>query len=286
MTSIVQSISDTALLTALYRAWESERPDALFHDLYARILAGERAEQIKSTLSGGKTIGYPIVVRTYVIDEFIMRLVQDQHISTVLNLAAGLDTRPYRLQLPASLRWIEVDLPAILAYKQEKLADITPTCMLERVALDLTDEQKRRELFARVNADSQSVLIVTEGLLNYLPEQQVRVLATDLASYEHMYWWCTDMASRLLLRVLQLVWGRSLRSGDTRFQFAPSDDEQFFLACGWRVEQCSNPRIAHELHREVGLEKFFRLLSYLPIKTIQHTFRFGDDLLLKRIDNT
>ncbi len=283
MASIVQSISDTALLTALYRARESERPDALFHDPYARILAGERAEQIKRAMSGGQTIGYPIVVRTCVLDEFIMRLIREQQISTVLNLAAGLDTRPYRLPLPASLRWIEIDLPGIMEYKQEKLTNATSNCILERVALDLTNEQKRQKLFTHINAEAGSVLIVTEGLLNYLPEQQVRVLASELSDYEHMRWWCTDMASRLLLRILQLVWGSSLRSGDTKFQFAPSDDEQFFLACGWQVEQRSKPRIAHELHREVGLEKLFRLLSYLPSKTVQRTFRFGDNLVLKKI---
>lgn len=128
------------------------------------MLAGERSEQIKRFMAGGQTTGYPIVVPTYVLDEFITRLVREQRISTVLNLAAGLDTRPYRLQLPASLRWIEVDLPELLAYKQGKLADVTPTCMLERIALDLTNKQKRQKLFARINAEAQPTLIVTEGL--------------------------------------------------------------------------------------------------------------------------
>lgn len=282
MVSPVQNISDTALLTALYRAQESERPDALFHDPYARMLAGERAELIKHTMPGGRIIGYPIVVCTCVLDEFITRTIQQQHVSTVLNLAAGLDTRPYRLNLPGSLRWIEVDLPEILAYKQEMLAAVIPACTLKRVACDLTNEKQRQEFFTHVNAEAESICIVTEGLLNYLVEQQVRTLALDLSNCEHICWWCTDMASPLLLRLLQLVWGRSLRSGDTRFQFAPSDDAQFFRSCGWHVEERSNLQIAHILNREVGLEKLFRWLSYLPSTTIRRTFRFGDNLLLKR----
>jgi O-methyltransferase involved in polyketide biosynthesis len=40
----------------------------------------------------------------------------------VVNLAAGLDARPYRLTLPSQLQWIEVDLPDLLAYKTEQLA--------------------------------------------------------------------------------------------------------------------------------------------------------------------
>ena len=57
----------------------------------------------------------------------------------VINLAAGLDSRPYRIQLHTSLRWIEIDLPAMLNYKQEVLADERPLCALERVPLDLKD---------------------------------------------------------------------------------------------------------------------------------------------------
>jgi len=54
----------------------------------------------------------------------------------VVNLAAGLDTRPYRMALPSGLQWIEIDLPELLAYKAETLAGETLACRLERVALD------------------------------------------------------------------------------------------------------------------------------------------------------
>jgi hypothetical protein len=60
------------------------------------------------------------VIRTAVFDEFILRTVARDRAACVLNLAAGLDTRPYRLDLPAELRWVEVDLPAIL--------DLLPVC--------------------------------------------------------------------------------------------------------------------------------------------------------------
>jgi O-methyltransferase involved in polyketide biosynthesis len=53
----------------------------------------------------------------------------------VVNLAAGLDTRPYRMALPSGLQWIEVDLPDLLVYKAEALAAETPVCTLQRVAL-------------------------------------------------------------------------------------------------------------------------------------------------------
>ena len=77
-----------------------------------------------SALPGRKEQTWPVVARTCVYDELIMKLVEEEKIDTVINLAAGLDTRPYRLSLPSSLRWIEIDLPQVLAYKAEKLAEV------------------------------------------------------------------------------------------------------------------------------------------------------------------
>ncbi|MDB6164558.1 MAG: SAM-dependent methyltransferase, partial [Xanthomonadaceae bacterium] len=101
-TNPIRDVSDTALWVAVYRAMESERTDALFNDPYARRLAGERGQTIVDTMPRGKTMSWPMVVRTAVMDEIILRCVA-QGATTVLNLAAGLDARPYRLALPAAL---------------------------------------------------------------------------------------------------------------------------------------------------------------------------------------
>src|SRR5690349_17472250 len=122
MSEAVSHVSDTALWVATYRAMESERPDALFHDPYARLLAGERAETILATLPKAKTWAWPMIVRTAVLDQLILEAVERKGVDTVLNLAAGLDARPYRLALPPELRWIEVDFPDVIAYKQEQMA--------------------------------------------------------------------------------------------------------------------------------------------------------------------
>src|SRR5580693_2812794 len=120
---LIRNVSDTARLVAIDRAVESERPDALFRDPFARRLAGERGARIAKSnpLGGGKSgLGWPIVTRTYVIDQMIQAHIARDG-DAVLNLAAGLDTRPYRMDMPSSLQWIEVDLPEILAHKEEIL---------------------------------------------------------------------------------------------------------------------------------------------------------------------
>jgi methyltransferase (TIGR00027 family) len=169
----LQSVSDTAFWMAYYRALESARPDALIHDPYARHLAGERGEQMVQRLTKGRGMTWPIL-RTVSFDELVLRQVT-QGIDTVLNLAAGLDARPYRLCLPASLHWIEVDLPEVIAYKEEKLAGVAPACHLRRVTVQLSQPDLRQSLFAQVNAASARVLVLTEGLLTYLRAEELHL---------------------------------------------------------------------------------------------------------------
>src|SRR5215471_6495699 len=118
---VIRNISDTASWAAIYRARESERPDALFRDPYARQLAGERGEQIAASMPFSDKATWSWVTRTYLYDHFIDDQIR-QGADMVVNLAAGLDARPYRMALPASLQWVEVDLPDLLTYKEEILA--------------------------------------------------------------------------------------------------------------------------------------------------------------------
>src|SRR5439155_18020971 len=99
---LVRNISDTALLAAIYRARETERPDPVFRDPFARRLAGERGDQIAKSMPFSERATWAWITRTYAYDEFIKQQVREG-VDMVVNLAAGLDARPYRMDLPASL---------------------------------------------------------------------------------------------------------------------------------------------------------------------------------------
>src|SRR5579863_10729044 len=144
-TSTVRGISDTARWVAYFRARETERPDALFRDPYAERLAGEHGFHLAKTLPDGNKHEWAWVARTYLFDQFLARAIRDGA-DLVLNLAAGLDARPYRMDLPATLQWVEVDLAELISYKEEILAGEEPRCRLERIRLDLSDVPGRRAL--------------------------------------------------------------------------------------------------------------------------------------------
>ena len=231
----IRNVSDTALWVAIYRAMETERPDALFKDPYARRLGGERGAAIVKKIPGGNAMSWPLVVRTVVMDDIIQRCIKDGA-KTVLNLAAGLDARPFRMDLPASLRWIHVDMPEMVAYFRSHMSSETPRCELEYVGADLREETTRREVFERAAAHGP-VLAITEGLLIYLKADEVAGLARALHDEAKAKWWTADLASPLLLKYLEKQWAPLLRDGNAPFQFGPRDNTAFFAPFGWRERE-------------------------------------------------
>src|SRR5690242_20465118 len=101
----VQSVADTAWWVASFRAVETNRNDALFRDPLAGELAGARYTFIARALSWANWFAWATVVRTYMFDRHISEQVR-RGVDTVVNLGAGLDARPYRMDLPKSLLWI------------------------------------------------------------------------------------------------------------------------------------------------------------------------------------
>jgi methyltransferase (TIGR00027 family) len=227
---------DTSLLTAYFRALETDRPDAHFCDPFARMLAGERGPELVKRLPAPSLTAASCIVRTCVLDELIIQGVAEDGIDTVVNLGAGLDMRPHRLPLPPSLTWIEVDGAEVLAYKKSKLAGCAPTCTLEAQHLDITDADERRRFLDRLCERANRALVLAEGLLTYLTREQVACLASDLRARPQFKWWLTDIVSSTALQLM----GSRTETGlapcpEVRLQFAPEEGADFFQPYGWNA---------------------------------------------------
>ena len=120
-----------------------------------------------------------MIIRTSAIDRLIGEAVI-AGVDTVLNLGAGLDTRPYRMKLPASLRWVELDFPTIVDSKNATLAEHQPVCKLERVGIDLLDRPALIKAIARYGMTSKNTLVITEGVLVYFSVLDAATLASEL----------------------------------------------------------------------------------------------------------
>ncbi|EDY20480.1 methyltransferase [Chthoniobacter flavus Ellin428] len=234
--SSIQNVSDTAFMVAAYRAAETERPNALFQDPLAARLSGDHGKKIIENLPKGAFVGgWSVIIRTCVIDRLIQTAIAEG-IETILNLGAGLDTRPYRMDLPASLRWIEADFPHMIELKEEKLAGETACCRLERISVDLGDDAAREKFLAEVAASSAKILVLTEGVIPYLTPEQVTALARDLKSKPSFRYWIADYFAPETYRYRR-------RKGMTRvmknapFRFEPADFFGFFRERGWQPKE-------------------------------------------------
>jgi methyltransferase (TIGR00027 family) len=256
---LIEHVSDTARWVAAYRAHESSRPDALFKDELAAQFAGEQGLRIAQRARWVNGNGWPIVARTTLIDEMVMGALAEG-CDCVLNLAAGFDARPYRLDLPAATMWIEADLPHVFDEKERAFEGMIARCQLRRIRVDLADAVRRAAVFAEVASSYQRVLVISEGLLPYLVQPAVTSLASDLLAHATFRGWVFDLTSPTSVRALNRTLGRDIANAPLKF--APPTGVAFFEALGFRAREVRS--IVREAVRLKRAPWHIRLYARLP----------------------
>jgi len=146
---IQSGVGKTALGVAMVRAGESRRPDRLFDDPYAEgFLAAAPGlfdvEQPAAPAGAGELASWGAefsahaVIRTRFFDDYLLDATRNG-VHQVVLLAAGLDTRAYRLGWPDGVRLYELDLPGVLEFKERVLDEraAVPSCQRTSVPVDL-----------------------------------------------------------------------------------------------------------------------------------------------------
>jgi methyltransferase (TIGR00027 family) len=266
---LVGNVSDTARWVASYRATESAREDALFHDPYAERLAGDQGRAIARKAPA--QAGASVVVRTKLLDEMILAEIA-RGADRVLNLAAGFDARPLRLALPPTLTWIEADLPAILDEKDAMLADAPARCILRRERVDLADPKARDEFLASALEGANRAIVLTEGLLVYLDPADVRGLAASLAARPEVASWLFDLMSPAIVRFT----ARRMPLDNAPFRFGPPEGVAFFERLGWRMDEVRNvSRECIALRRGPFYLRFFAGMLGSDPRDVERAFWYG-----------
>ena len=261
MSDIIQHVSDTSYWVAHYRALESERPDALFKDPYASLLVGEQASRIEQLRSEAtKWTQWTVIMRTVIIDQMIQNLIA-KGVKTFVNLGAGLDARPYRMNLGAEIKWIEIDFPHVIEHKTKLLEKFTPTCQLESMSLDLSNRALRQSVFAELANKYPNIVVLTEGVLPYLTPEQVSELSEDLTRHASFKYWIGEYISPKSYRYLKDP-KRMKALKNAPFKFYPEDWMGFFETRGWRLSQEQYyTETSEKLKRPTPMPKFFKVLE-------------------------
>ncbi len=152
------------------------------------------------------------------------------------------------------------------------------------IRMDLTDQSERRRLFQQIGADSRDVLIVTEGLLVYLTDEQVIELGRDLAAQPPFRWWLIDLASPTLLAFLKKWFSKTMDEGGVTMKFAPEEGPDFFRKCGWKLAEFRRTMPeAQRLNRQMPGMWLWRVLGIFTSRQKKEGFLNVGTVLLEKI---
>lgn len=184
-------VGRTALAVARVRARESLRPDRLFDDPYASAFVAAFADPASgepaapSARSALRTaLGFHVVIRTRFFDDYLLgACAAPARCRQVVLLAAGLDTRAFRLPWPAGVRLFEVDLPDVLAVKDTVLsrAGAVPRCGRTVLGADLRHDWPGALTEAGFDP-AQPTAWLAEGLLVYLSADEAAHVLSGVGS--------------------------------------------------------------------------------------------------------
>ena len=263
MSEVIQNVSDTSIWVAHYRAVESNLPEPLFKDPYASMLVGDRAPSIESIESQvSKFTRWVVVIRTYIIDQMIIDLIS-KGVTTFLNVGAGLDSRPYRMDLDPQLKWIEVDFLHIIEHKKKRLETYKPNCELERIGFDISNRSSRQSLFDKIARNHQKVAVITEGVLPYLTEEQVSEFSEDLIRNPNIEYWICEYFSPKVYRYLKDP-KRTKVLKNAPFQFYPENWMNFFESREWKLSQLQYyTEVSESLGRPTPMPYILKLLEFV-----------------------
>jgi methyltransferase (TIGR00027 family) len=170
-------VGRTALGVARIRAHESTRPDRLFDDPHAAAFHAAFPDAFPPQGPGrvGAMFAFHVVIRTRFYDDYL-RAACAEGCRQVVLLAAGLDTRAFRLDWPDGLRLFELDLPEVLAFKDDVLT-ASPSCARTALPVDLRENWPARLTEAGFDPSLPTAWLA-EGLLVYLTAEEADLLLT------------------------------------------------------------------------------------------------------------
>ena len=250
----LEGVGATALLTAAARALETEKPQGLLSDPLARALAGSEGFELLALGAMGLVAsnGSPLyVVRHRFFDDILLELTETSNIRQVVLVAAGLDTRAFRLDWPDGTRVFEIDQPSVFAHKDAILEAQGAVACADRIVVpaDLREDWPEA-LLSREFDPERPTAWVAEGLLFYLPEPAVHRLLDDtyrLSAPGSVF--ATDMISASPGPPQEFK--DLFASLGAPFVFATEDLAGLVQSHGWDAEEIRFDEVAHRLGTEL-----------------------------------
>jgi methyltransferase (TIGR00027 family) len=232
----MKPISNTAFYCCGIRMRDAESRRPVCGDQFAKLFMNGRGMEIFSRFAGERGPNMSNVARARYIDDLLRaRLALNSHLQVVL-IGCGFDSRPFRLRGGS---WFELDEPAIIRYKDERLPAAEAPNVLQRIPIDFETESLREKL--RPLVSSVPTVFVIEGVTMYISGESLRSTLGVFQSLFPHHQVIVDLMTRRFIE----TYGKNVKRiiAQLGAQMIPGDQPALpFEACGYR--QVSSDEIA------------------------------------------
>lgn len=251
-------VSATAFWTLAARHADATSGRPVGNDMFAERFMNDEARAVAHRFRSHTRARGSFPVRHRIIDELVARELERDPKRRIVVIGCGFDSRAYRLR---GGRWLEVDEPELLEYKESRLPTAEAPNELRRVAIRFAGESLDETLAPYATEDP--VVIVLEGVLGYLTEaEQGALLATLVRLFPNHLVLC-DLQTRTFLARYGRKLARDLHESGATFGWPSDTPEALFLERGYRaLERISIPQRGAELGSTGAPPSF--LLKLLP----------------------
>ena len=208
---------------------DAERDQPVCGDTYAKVFMNEEGLQILETFKDETRPNTSNVGRHRIIDDLLREELVANPNLTVVIIGAGFDTRAFRLK---GGRWVELDEPQVITYKEERLPAANSENELQRISIDFATESLEEKL-APFSGRSP-VTVVIEGVLMYLEEAAIGKLLETLGQLFPRHKVICDLMTREFLEKNATTIQEKLSDMGATFKFTADKPEEVFLKNGYR----------------------------------------------------
>jgi methyltransferase (TIGR00027 family) len=239
---MLSSVGTTSLYVAAARAYETEYPQRLFVDPYARLLAGNKGFELFAVLRafspGLLDEPHPgISIRTRFFDDALLSAVSELSLQQVVLVAAGMDARAFRLPWMDGVELLEVDRQEIFDYKEPILMSLNAKALCKRQVVPIDLEQDWASALTDAGFDPHKpTAFLFEGLIFYLKPYTVAALLKALQTLAYPGSWLgMDLIEAALLSSpYAQPFLNKLKQLGCPWHFGVSNPEQFLRNYGWQ----------------------------------------------------
>lgn len=266
MAEIQNIVSLSSRIMAVGRAIETERPDGLFKDPLAKMLAGDDIiAEITPKVQEYEDRGTPIIpVRTRFFDDFLISKAAE--IQQVVILGAGMDARAFRLPWQSNTHVYELDNPEVIEYKNSVLANAESKCHRHSCGVDIRESWSEKLLNQGYQITTPTIWLM-EGFIYYLSETEVHELLKTMTQLSSPgSWFLADLINSYFV-------SKSKEELSNHWKFGCDEPEKLLSAYNWEAsvlqagdEGASYGRFTHKFQPRDVLDAphYFFVKAVLP----------------------